>query len=104
MSWITLHDLVRAVQHILTDATLRGPVLAVAPAPVSNREFTRTLGKALRRPTVLPVPRFALHALFGELANILVSSQRAQPLRLLEAGFEFDHPNLERALNAMHLR
>lgn len=101
VSWITLHDLVRAVQHILNDASLHGPVLAVAPTPVSNREFTQTLGKVLRRPTILPVPRFALRLLFGELASALLASQRARPHRLLGAGFEFDHATLEGALRAL---
>jgi len=100
VSWITLHDLVRAMQHILEDASLHGPVLAVAPTPVSNRDFTRTLGKVLRRPTFLPMPQFALRLLFGEFANALLASQRARPHRLLEAGFEFDHANLECALRA----
>lgn len=100
VSWITLHDLVRAMQYILKDASLHGPVLAVAPTPVSNREFTQTLGKVLRRPTILPMPRFALRLLFGEFANALLGSQRARPHRLLEAGFEFDHANLEYALRA----
>ena len=100
MSWITLHDLVRVVQRSLADASLRGPVLAVAPTPIDNREFTRTLGKVLRRPTILPVPRFALQLLFGEMVSVLLGSQRARPHRLLESGFEFDHANIESALRA----
>lgn len=100
MSWISLHDLVRAIQFALTDESLRGPVNAVAPTPVDNREFTRTLGKVLRRPTVFPVPAFALRLLFGELADVLLGSIRARPQRLLETGFEFDHADLEAALRA----
>jgi uncharacterized protein len=100
MSWITLHDLVRAVQYILNDDSLRGPVLAVAPTPIDNREFTRTLGKVLHRPTFLPVPRFALQLLFGEMASLLFASLRARPHQLLAAGFPFDHANLEAALRA----
>lgn len=100
VSWISLHDLVRAAQHILGDDSIHGPVNGVAPTPVDNREFTRTLGKVLRRPTVLPMPRFALRLLFGELADVLLGSIRARPQRLLESGFEFDHANLEAALRS----
>lgn len=98
MSWIHLHDLVRAILHTLTDNSLRGPVLAVAPTPVTNRVFTKALGKVLGRPTVLPVPGFALRLLFGELASVLLGSQRARPHRLLESGFEFACANIESAL------
>ncbi|MGK0202979.1 MAG: hypothetical protein ACI89X_003101 [Planctomycetota bacterium] len=100
MSWITLPDLVRVVQRALIDEELRGPVNAIAPVAVSNREFTRTLGKVLRRPTFLPMPRVALWLLFGELTNVLLGSQHARPQRLLEAGFEFEHANLEGALRS----
>jgi len=100
VSWISLHDLVRAMQHILNDDSIRGPINGVAPTPVDNREFTRTLGKVLRRPTVLPMPRFMLRLLFGELADVLLGSIRARPQRLLEAGFQFDHANLETALRS----
>jgi uncharacterized protein (TIGR01777 family) len=100
MSWITLSDLVRVMQRALIDDNLRGPINAIAPMPVSNREFTRTLGKVLRRPTFMPVPRFALKLLFGELTSVLLGSQRGRPQRLLEAGFEFDHPDLESALRS----
>src|SRR5690606_13887535 len=101
MSWISSHDLVRVVQHVLTDSSMHGAVLAVAPTPINNREFTRTLGKVLRRPTLLPVPAFALRVLFGELASVLLGSQRARPQRLLEAGFAFEHANLQTALRAI---
>lgn len=98
MSWITLPDLVAVVQRALTDAALSGPVLAVAPRPVTNAEFTQTLGRVLRRPTWFPVPRFALRLLFGGFADVLLGSQRARPGRLLERGFAFTHPELEQAL------
>lgn len=100
MSWITLHDLVRVVQHALADEGLSGPVLAVAPTPATNAEYTRTLGKVLGRPTVFPVPGFVLRLLFGDFADVLLGSQRARPHRLLEAGFEFAHANLDTALRA----
>jgi len=100
MSWITLHDLVRAVSWALEDDGLRGPVLAVSPSPVTNADFTRALGAALRRPTIFPVPGFALRLLFGEFAGVLLGSQRARPQRLLDAGFTFDHADLDGALRA----
>ena len=96
-----LPDLVRVMQRALIDDELRGPINAIAPMPVSNREFTRTLGKVLRRPTLMPVPRFVLKLLFGELTSVLLGSQRGRPQRLLEAGFKFDYANIESALRSL---
>lgn len=102
VSWITRHDLVRAILHALAEPRLDGPVLAVSPAPVTNREFTRALGRALRRPTVLPAPAFALRLVFGEMADaLLLASQRAMPRRLAATGFEFAHGDLAHALHAV---
>ncbi|MFK7740426.1 MAG: TIGR01777 family oxidoreductase [Planctomycetota bacterium] len=98
MSWISRTDLVRALLFALTNDDLHGPALAVAPTPVTNRSFTKTLGKVLRRPTILPVPAFALRLLFGEMSAILLGGQRAEPKALLQAGFVFQHPDLESAL------
>jgi uncharacterized protein (TIGR01777 family) len=100
MSWISLTDLVRVMQRALTDEALHGPINTISPMPVTNREFTRTLGKVLRRPTFLPVPSFILKLVFGELSTVLLGSQRAHPQRLLEAGFEFEYADLESALRA----
>jgi uncharacterized protein (TIGR01777 family) len=100
MSWISLPDLVRVVQRALADPDLRGPVLAVAPHPVANADFTRALGRQLRRPTLFPVPRAALRLLFGGFADVLLGSQRARPKRLLDAGFAFEHEDLPSALRA----
>ena len=83
MSWIGLHDLVRAILFAIESSGLDGPVNAVAPHPVTNAEFTRTLARVLRRPAVVPVPVFALRALFGEMAGLtLLASQRVAPARL----------------------
>lgn len=102
LSWITLQDLVAAIQFCIDHAELRGPVLAVAPTPVTNREFTRTLGRALRRPTWLPVPAFALRLLFGRMADeLLLGSLRAEPQLLVAAGFRFAQPELGPAFAAM---
>jgi len=99
MSWITLDDLVRAIQHAIETPELEGPVNALAPEPVTNRTFTKTLGRVLRRPTILPVPSFALKAAAGEMANeMLLVSVRAVPNKLTSTGFEFRHPDLEQAL------
>jgi hypothetical protein len=98
MSWIGLHDYVRAVAFLLA-RPLAGAVNMTAPAPVTNAAFTRSLGAALSRPAVLPVPAFALRAVFGEMADeTLLASQRALPERLLRAGFTFDEPDLPAAL------
>jgi uncharacterized protein len=99
VSWITRDDLVAAIQFALQRSELHGPVAAVSPNPVTNREFTAALGRALRRPTFLPAPAFALRLALGEMASaLLLSSQRVQPTRLLAAGFAFGQPTIERAL------
>lgn len=98
MSWISLDDVLYAIHHITMNDTIQGPVNLVAPHPVTNREFTRTLGSVLRRPTLLPLPSGVIKAAFGEMGEaLLLSSARVQPERLLEAGFSFCHPQLEPA-------
>lgn len=99
MSWIDLDDLVAAIEFCLLHDTLSGPVNLVSPNPVTNLQFTKTLGAALHRPTVLPMPAFAARLAFGELADaLLLSSLRARPARLVENGFEFRCPSLSAAL------
>ena len=99
MSWIALDDVVGAIGHSLTDETLNGPVNIVAPNPVTNAEFTRTLGRALSRPTFFPMPAFGARLVFGEMADaLLLASQRVQPLKLKAAGYEFKYPQLASAL------
>jgi hypothetical protein len=101
MSWILLDDLVSVICRALDDERLAGPVNATAPNPVSNEEFTKTLGRILRRPTIAPMPAFAARAAFGKLANeLLLASLRVQPRKLLERGFAFEQPQLEGALRA----
>jgi len=101
-SWITRDDLTAAIGFALGHESMRGPVLAVAPNPVTNREFTRALGRALHRPTWFPMPAFALRLLFGVMADeLLLASQRAMPQRLLAAGFRFAQPQLGPALERM---
>ncbi len=99
LSWISHDDVVSAIQFALTAAALSGPVNAVAPQPVTNREFTKTLGRVLGRPTFFPMPAFAARLAFGEMADeMLLSGVRVEPGALSSAGFAFQHPQLEPAL------
>ncbi len=99
LSWIALDDLVEVIAFALTAPNLRGPVNAVAPTPVTNREFTKTLGRILGRPTLCPVPAFAARLVFGEMAQeLLLASARVIPAALLASGFAFRHPDLDGAL------
>jgi hypothetical protein len=100
VSWVALDDLPGIVLHALQHVDLSGPVNAVAPRPVTNREFTEALGKALSRPTPLPVPAFALRlAVGGEMADaLLLASARGIPRRLEETGYRFLYPELGGAL------
>jgi NAD dependent epimerase/dehydratase family enzyme len=89
------------MEHALHSAALVGPVNLVAPHPVTNAEFATTLGHVLSRPAVIPVPAFALEALYGEMARAtLLAGQRVVPRALLDDGFAFAHVTLENALRA----
>jgi uncharacterized protein len=99
MSWISIDDAVSALLFLMVNEAAAGPVNVTAPAPVRNREFTRTLSDVLSRPAVLPVPSMALRLAFGEMADAaLLASTRVVPKRLLALGFQFQHPTLEPAL------
>ncbi|MHB1037945.1 MAG: TIGR01777 family oxidoreductase [Pirellulales bacterium] len=101
-SWITLEDLVGVIRHALTAEALRGPVNAVAPHAVTSLEFTKTLGRVLGRPTLLPVPAAALRWMLGEMADaMLLAGARVEPRRLLAAGYVFHDPELEPALRRL---
>jgi len=100
MSWISIDDAVGAVLQALEASALRGPVNAVAPQPVTNAIFTKTLGRVLGRPTILPMPAFAARLMFGEMADaLLLSSTRVKPARLLASSYPFRHHELEPALH-----
>jgi hypothetical protein len=102
MSWLTLAEAVGFARHALENGGLTGALNAVAPSPVRNSEFTKVLGKVLRRPTLFPAPAFALKLALGEMAEaLLLSSQRVIPARLQEHGYRFQHPTLETALRAV---
>jgi uncharacterized protein len=96
--WIHLDDVVGAMLRCLDDETAAGPVNLTAPTPVTNCELSKTLGRVLHRPAVLPVPGIALRALYGEMATIVLTGQRAVPARLGELGYQFRHAELEGAL------
>jgi uncharacterized protein (TIGR01777 family) len=99
-SWVHIDDEVGAILHALTNESVSGPVNATAPNPVTNAEFTKALGHALHRPTVVPVPTVGLRALFGRemTAEMLLAGQRVQPAKLESTGYSFRHPELGRAL------
>jgi len=99
-SWITLHDEVKAITHLL-DADLEGPVNLTTPNPVTNQEFTGTLARALHRPALFPVPSFALKAALGGFSTEILGSKKVMPTKLLESGFAFDYPHLTSALTAL---
>lgn len=98
MSWIHVDDLARLILYVIETPGIEGPVNAVAPEPVTNREFTSAFAKAVRRPAFLPVPAFLLRLLLGEMAELVLSSSRVRSEKL--AGFGFVHPGVESALRA----
>ncbi len=98
--WVHLDDVVGALLFALDNDALRGPVNVTAPEPVTNKELSRTLGKVLHRPAFAPVPALAVKTLYGEMASIVTTGQRAVPTRLQELGYEFRRPDLEQALRA----
>ena len=101
MSWVSLEDVVGALNFALENENLRGAVNVVAPNPVTNEEFTRTLGSVLYRPTILPLPEFAVNLVFGEMGDaLLLDSTRVLPKRLRDAGYEFRFTDLKAALEA----
>ena len=101
MSWISLPDLIQIIRYALDQTDLEGPVNAVAPRPVTNLEFTKTLGRVLGRPTILPMPAVAVRLLFGRMSEMILTGQRVLPRRLLERGFAFQHVELRSALTAI---
>lgn len=102
ISWITLNDLVAAIDHCLENTSLSGPVNAVAPGAVTNLEFTRALGKALGRPTLFPLPSLIAKLIFGEMAEAtLLASTRAQPSKLAATGFRFSSPDIHTAFTGL---
>ncbi|MGB7067929.1 MAG: TIGR01777 family oxidoreductase [Pyrinomonadaceae bacterium] len=100
MSWISLDDIVAIYIEAITNGKLRGAINGVSPHPVTNEEFTKTMGDVLNRPTFVPLPEFAVNLVFGEMGDaFLLDSTRVIPKRLEDAGFQFMYPDLKGALN-----
>ncbi|GAA3237096.1 hypothetical protein GCM10020256_56330 [Streptomyces thermocoprophilus] len=99
-SYISLHDEVAAIRHLLDRDDLSGAFNLTVPRPLTNREITAAMGRVLRRPTVLSVPAPVLRAVLGELSGDVLGSARVLPVRLLESGFVFAFPDVEDAIRA----
>jgi uncharacterized protein (TIGR01777 family) len=98
-SWISIDDVVGAIKFFIDQEKLSGPVNVTAPCPVTNYDFTKTLGAVLHRPTMVPMPALAARFAFGEMADaLLLASARVMPNRLSESGYRFQYPTLETAL------
>jgi uncharacterized protein (TIGR01777 family) len=98
MSWIHVDDVIGLIRFSLDNSSARGPMNTTSPHPVTNAEFTRELAAAVHRPAIFPVPRFALDLLFGEMAEVILGSQRVLPKATQSAGFQFHYPELRPAL------
>ena len=99
MSWIGMHDLLRALVFLMETDAITGPVNVTAPNPATNAQFSHTLGEVLHRPALATVPEFAVKLMFGEMGEeTLLSGQRVLPQRLLDSRFQFDYPELAAAL------
>lgn len=98
--WISVRDVVGAIEHVLNHDSLSGPVNTVAPDAVTNAEFTSTLAAVLRRPAIFPMPAFVVRLIFGEMGEeLFLGSQRVEPAKLLATGYRFQYPDLKGALN-----
>lgn len=99
MSWITLEDLISAIDFLIHNQKLSGPFNMTCPIPVTNREFTKTLGQVLKRPTFFALPEFIIKTFFGEMGEqLLLTSSHVIPRRLMDAGFVFKHTDLKKTL------
>ena len=101
MSWIHIDDMVELILFVLTTNELSGAINAAAPNPVSNREFSRQLGKALARPAIIPMPSFVLKLVMGEMADLLLYGQFVIPTKVLAQQFSFNYPTLPKALESL---
>jgi uncharacterized protein (TIGR01777 family) len=99
-SWITLHDLIRAITFML-EGDISGPVNLTAPNPVTNQEFTSALARAMHRPALFPAPAIALKIALGGFSTEILGSKKVVPAALTEAGFEWDYPHITNALSAL---
>ncbi|PYX82285.1 MAG: TIGR01777 family protein [Acidobacteria bacterium] len=104
-SWVDVNDVVGAIHHVIKADSLQGPINVVAPRPVTNAEFTKTLAEVLNRPAIFPMPAFAARLAFGEMADeLLLASQRVEPAKLISSGYPFQHSELRKALEDILIR
>ena len=103
MPWIHIDDMVAGIIYLLKHPVLTGPYNMTAPHPVTNLVFSKTLAKTLGRPCIMPMPEFAINLLLGEMAELLVYGQNVIPQKLLDAGFHFKYPTLDKALKHLLL-
>jgi uncharacterized protein (TIGR01777 family) len=102
MSWVDVRDMVGGIHHILKNDLIQGPVNMVAPKPVTNAEFSKTLASVLNRPAILPVPAFAVKAVFGEMGDaLLLGGQKVEPSTLISSGYPFRYRDLRASLEAL---
>lgn len=99
MSWIHIQDMVNLILFAIENRAMRGPLNLTAPHPVTNADFTKALASTLHRPALLPVPAFAIKAMFGEMAEMILGGQRVIPKAAQRAGYRFHHPDLREALD-----
>ena len=104
MSWVHLADLARAIGFAINKKSMVGPLNICSPTPLTNRDFTRALGKAMRRPAFIPVPGFAVRLLYGEAATIITKGSAVLPQKLQRAGFQFRYPRIGDALEQIFSR
>jgi uncharacterized protein (TIGR01777 family) len=101
MSWVHLDDIVGIILHAIDHDHVRGVLNGTAPGAVTNKQFSKALGRALGRPAIFPVPVFMLRLRFGEVAEVISTGQRVVPARTLEAGYKFRYPNIDAALGGL---
>ena len=102
VSWVVIDDVISAIHHVLTDDSLSGPVNVSSPQPITNKVFTKTFGKIIKRPTFIPMPAFAARLAFGEMADeLLLASTRVEPAKLVNSGFKFKYPDIDEALRTV---
>lgn len=100
-SWTHREDLIGIIKYVLENKAISGPINVTAPQPVTNKEFSSAIGRALGRPSWLPVPGFVLKIAFGELGSVLLTGQRVMPEKISKAGYQFKYPDVDRALRAI---
>jgi uncharacterized protein (TIGR01777 family) len=102
--WITLDDVVGAIRFAMSNESLSGPVNLCAPQQTTNKEFTKAIGRVLKKPTIFPLPSVAVTLLLGEMGQeALLISERVEPVKLKQSGFQFEHPNIDEALRSVLL-